>query len=96
MAAHALDRSRPLAAGVPVPVPPAAGTWAHDSAHLLQRTQALINDVPADPRYWTAYDHFILEREARALRRAYLGGLIATAWTRLQQWFATTPGPAGR
>jgi hypothetical protein len=29
------------------------------------------DDTP-DRRFWTAYDHFIFEREARALRRAYL------------------------
>ena len=61
---------------------------AHDSAYLLQRTQALVNDAPADPSYWTAYDYFKLEREARAIRRAYLGGLIARAWRRLREGFA--------
>jgi len=55
---------------------------------LLQRTQALVNEVPADPRYWTAYDHFMLERQARALRRAHLGGLLAAAWARLRARFA--------
>jgi len=38
----------------------------------------------ADPSYWTAYDHFMLEREARALRRAYLRSLIAHAWHSLR------------
>jgi hypothetical protein len=56
---------------------------------LLQRTQALVNEVPADPRYWTAYDHFMLERQARALRRAYLVGLVDAAWTRLRVAFRT-------
>ena len=36
-------------------------------------------DVP-DPSYWTSYDHFMVEREARALRRAELYALIARAW----------------
>ena len=33
-----------------------------------------------DPSYWTAYDHFMIEREARALRRAYTLSLITRAW----------------
>jgi hypothetical protein len=31
----------------------------------------------------------MLEREARALRRAYLGGLFDAAWTRLRAIFRT-------
>jgi hypothetical protein len=38
-----------------------------------------VNNQPADSRYWTAYDLFMLEREARALRRAYLSALFARA-----------------
>jgi|HubBroStandDraft_2_1064218.scaffolds.fasta_scaffold2915010_1 hypothetical protein len=52
---------------------------SHDNAYLLQRTQDLVNNQPADSRYWTAYDLFMLEREARALRRAYLSALFARA-----------------
>jgi len=33
-----------------------------------------------DPSFWTAYDHFMIEREARALRRAYTWSLIARGW----------------
>jgi hypothetical protein len=87
---------RPLAVSAPDPRPvetpvgpqPAAlpaRNATHDNVHLLQRTQALVNDQPADARYWTAYDRFMLEREARAIRRAYLGGLIAGAWRRLRE-----------
>jgi hypothetical protein len=84
-----LDAPGPVAALTPNPAPRSAGTWVHDSAYLLQRTQALVNEVSADPRYWTAYDCFMLEREARALRRAYLGGLFDAAWTRLRAIFRT-------
>lgn len=79
-----LDTPGPVAALNPSPARQSAGVWVHDSAHLLQRTQPLVNAVPADPRYWTAYDHFMLEREARALRGAYLGGLANAAWARLR------------
>jgi len=48
---------------------------------LLRRTQAT-GEAP-DRRYWTEYDHFMLEREARARRREYVYGLIARGWRRL-------------
>lgn len=32
-------------------------------------------DTP-DRRFWTAYDHFKIEQEARALRRAEIAGMI--------------------
>jgi len=55
---------------------------SNHGADLLHRT----NDADApDPRYWTAYDHFMLEREARARRRAYVYGLIARAWDALRR-----------
>ena len=59
---------------------------------LLHRT----NDADApDPRYWTAYDHFMLEREARARRREYVYGLIARAWDALHRRLrATRPASA--
>jgi hypothetical protein len=48
---------------------------------LLQCTQA--NGEAPDPSYWTEYDHFMLEREARAKRREYVYARIARAWRRL-------------
>jgi len=42
----------------------------------------LVNDAPPAAQYWTAYDHFMLEREARAVRRAYLSSLISGVWKR--------------
>ena len=48
------------------------------NADLLQRTQRGEDaEERPDVRYWTAYDHFMVEREARAARNAYLYGLIA-------------------
>ena len=40
-----------------------------------------------DPAYWTEYDHFMIEREAHALRRAYAWSLIAQGWQRLAARF---------
>jgi len=57
----------------------------HDSAELLHRTQAASNAEVPDSRYWTAYDHFMIERQARALRREYVYRLIANGWRRLRE-----------
>jgi len=37
-----------------------------------------------DASYWTAYDHFMIEREARAMRRAYAWSLLVHSWDRLR------------
>jgi hypothetical protein len=41
----------------------------------------LVKDVEDSPdrRFWTAYDHFQFEREARALRRQHMYALLARA-----------------
>jgi hypothetical protein len=57
----------------------------HDSAELLQCTQTVPNAEVPDSRYWTTYDHFMIEREARALRREYVYRLIANGWQRLRE-----------
>jgi len=45
--------------------------------------------------YWTAYDHYMIEREARACRRAYVWSLVATLARRLRQSiFNFRPGQA--
>ncbi len=49
-----------------------------------------------DPSYWTVYDHFMIEREARALRRAYTWSLITSALARLRARLAGTPGASPR
>ncbi len=56
----------------------------HHNVDLLQCTQhgKDAEDRP-DVRYWIAYDHFMVEREARAARNAYFYGLIAKAWRSL-------------
>ena len=42
-------------------------------------------DAVPDQSYWTAYDHYMVEREARAMRRAYVGTLLAKAWSALRR-----------
>ena len=49
-----------------------APDMTHDSPELLQCTPPVANDEVADSRYWTTYDHYMIEREARALRREYV------------------------
>ena len=87
MPTSTLDGPRRAAALIPASARSPTRDRNHHNADLLQRTQSLVNDVPADPRYWTAYDHFMLERQARALRRAHLGALVAAAWTKVRARF---------
>ena len=47
----------------------------------------LEDDAP-DRKFWTAYDHFMIEREASAMRREYAYGLLRSWWRRL-----TAPRP---
>ena len=41
-----------------------------------------------DQRYWTAYDYFMVEREARAARTAQIGALYARGVAALRKWLA--------
>lgn len=34
------------------------------------------NEEHPDVRFWTEYDHFMVMREAQAMRRTYLRGLV--------------------
>lgn len=45
------------------------------------------DDTP-DRRFWTTYDHFMIEREARALRRAHVNAMLRNAWRRIAIAFA--------
>jgi hypothetical protein len=60
-------------------------------ASLLQRA----TEMP-DSRYWTSYDHFIVAREARALRRAEIVAALATCVHALTRRIRTqfSRGPA--
>ena len=42
-----------------------------------------------DRKYWSAYDHFMAEREARAMRRAYTSSLLAAGFRRLKATVVT-------
>ena len=42
-----------------------------------------MSGLPASA-YWTAYDHYMIEREARAYRRAYVRSMVATFARRLR------------
>jgi hypothetical protein len=73
-----------LPAAHPSPMSGRGKSAKHDvssAAGLLWR-ESDANDVP-DRSYWTAYDHFMVEREARAMRRTYAWALLAKAWSAL-------------
>ena len=67
------------------------GAWPLDAWRTRPGApSASSHDVPPcgerpDPRYWTAYDHFMLEREARRMRNAYVYALVGSAlrWIRI-------------
>jgi len=50
-------------------------------------------EVP-DKSYWTAYDHFMVEREARAMRTAYAIAWLGSLWRAIRARVAGTR-PAG-
>jgi hypothetical protein len=73
-----------------------ASDMTHHSSELLQRTPTIANDEIPDSLYWTTYDRYMIEREARALRREYVYGLIANGWRRLRERLtASSPVSAG-
>jgi hypothetical protein len=41
-----------------------------------------LDDDAPDRKFWTAYDHFMIEREARAMRREYTYALLRSWWQR--------------
>jgi hypothetical protein len=65
----------------PWPGGPSLPQCTHDNEYLLHRTSDH-DDVP-DLRFWTAYDHFMTEYEARVERAAYFHGLMARGWHKL-------------
>lgn len=53
----------------------------YHSGELLRRTSE--GEELPDPRYWTAYDHFMTEYEARVQRASYFYGVLERAWRKL-------------
>jgi hypothetical protein len=41
-----------------------------------------------DQRYWTPYDYFMVEREARAARTAHISAMCAKGVAALRKWLA--------
>jgi hypothetical protein len=62
---------------------------ARASSDSLPKGRAVndIEDTP-DRRYWTAYDHFKIEQEARAMRAAAMHASALKLWQRLRAAFA--------
>jgi hypothetical protein len=55
-----------------------------DTAHVSSGFPKCKDDRP-DPAYWTAYDFHMVEREARAARRAHAYSIVAACSKRLRQ-----------
>ena len=54
------------------------------TASPRQKGSATTSGLP-DSAYWTAYDHYMIEREARAYRRAYVWSSVTTFAKRLRR-----------
>jgi hypothetical protein len=78
-------KTRPGDAALPAERP---GNTASNGLEMLHRGIAAEIDSADTPdkRYWTAYDHFMVEREARALRSAEIGPLCAKGVAALRKW----------
>src|SRR2546427_12900964 len=73
-----------------------APDMTHDSPELLQCTPREANVEVADSRYWTTYDHYMIERQARALRREYVYRPTANGRSPLRQRVtASSPASTG-
>lgn len=51
----------------------------------LQEQGLTTTNGAADSAYRTAYDHYMIEREARAYRRAYVWSMLATVVRNVRQ-----------
>jgi hypothetical protein len=61
----------------------AASPQGSQRAEIAQYPQYR-NDEAPDPSFWTPYDYFILEREARAARRALILSIVVNWGRRLR------------
>ena len=48
-----------------------------------------------DLRFWTSYDHYMIEREARAIRRRELHALFSALWRKARARIAQALRNAG-
>jgi len=92
---HPFTLAAPVDAMVPSRQPRAGSIGAYHNANLLHRTPNDNSEAP-DPRFWTSYDHFMLEREARAQRREYFYGLIVRIWRNLGRRLRASPASSGK
>ena len=51
---------------------------------LREKESTTASGLP-DSAYWTEYDHYMIEREARAYRRAYVCSTVAKVFRQLRQ-----------
>ena len=65
--------------------PPSASQSLHRHTATDELELPRCKDEAPDPTYWTAYDLHMIEREARAMRRAHVYSMIAALWKRLRQ-----------
>jgi len=54
-----------------------------------------VKEERPDARFWTTYDHFMIEREARAIRRRELRSLAMALWRKIKARSAESLKHAG-
>ena len=78
----------------PARVPARQSASSEFTAGSREQASTTMEGLP-DSAYWTAYDHYMIEREARAHRRAYVYSKVTTLVRRLRQTISRfTPGQA--
>jgi len=53
------------------------------------------NEETPDVRFWTAYDHFMFEREARVMRRQHMRAMALAWWSAAKARIARSLKHAG-
>ena len=54
-----------------------------------------VEEERPDARFWTSYDHFMIERETRAIRRRELVALAIAMWRKVKSRTAESLRHAG-
>jgi hypothetical protein len=76
------------------PSPQVRAAWRGSRPLLWGDTKLPPCDEAPDPRYWTAYDIHMIERDARAMRRAHVYSMLAALWGRVRRRIFAVGGTA--
>ena len=88
--AETLSRyDEPASHKAPTPSPMTVGPALAGFEMLRRGIDSAVDAVDQpDPRYWTPYVYFMVEREARAVRAAHIGAMLTKGVAALRNWLA--------